>query len=194
MLDGPDGIGKTTQIKLLAESLSAEGHKVFHARLLGGTEIGEALRSIVLSDLPRPAETNLHIMLAAYYALAAEVTSKRTEGYTVLIDRSPLSLYAYQVCGDGVDEQTGWGYCDALFAVFVPSAVVLYQATPETLEARRSHEDYFEKLDTTYHERTVGGYTEAANRYKPAIIDANGTTEEVHARTAEFVHSIVTTA
>src|SRR6478609_9484651 len=112
MFDGPDGVGKTTQFELAAEALEKQGHKVYKTHILGGTDIGEALRSVMFSTAERPAMTNMHLALAIYYALAAEVEQKRTQGYTVLIDRSPLSLIAFQVYGDGLDEKAGYDACD----------------------------------------------------------------------------------
>ncbi|MGH2524515.1 MAG: dTMP kinase, partial [Anaerolineales bacterium] len=52
--EGPDGSGKSTQIKLLAEYLTGLGHRVLLTREPGGTEIGEQIRQ-VLHDLRNKA-------------------------------------------------------------------------------------------------------------------------------------------
>ena len=49
VIDGPDGAGKTTHVRLLAEHLSSVGLSVDTVRDPGGTQIGEAIRQILLS-------------------------------------------------------------------------------------------------------------------------------------------------
>lgn len=48
VVEGGDGAGKTTQLALLNEALSARGYRVITTREPGGTEIGEKLRALVL--------------------------------------------------------------------------------------------------------------------------------------------------
>src|SRR5512140_480773 len=49
VLDGPDGCGKSTQAKLLAEYLTAQGVEVLLLRDPGSTPIGEKVRQILLN-------------------------------------------------------------------------------------------------------------------------------------------------
>ena len=53
--EGPEGGGKTTQIRLLAEWLGEQGREVLTTREPGGTRIGEAIRDVLLS----PAHTEM---------------------------------------------------------------------------------------------------------------------------------------
>ena len=46
--EGVDGAGKTTQVRLLAESLRAEGREVVTTREPGGTPLGERIRELIL--------------------------------------------------------------------------------------------------------------------------------------------------
>jgi dTMP kinase len=63
VLDGPDGAGKSTQVKLLAERLEQCGLRVHLLREPGGTSAGEEIRKLVLEqrqhDLSPLAETFL---------------------------------------------------------------------------------------------------------------------------------------
>jgi dTMP kinase len=189
--DGPDGVGKTTQFKLVADSLRAKGHDVYTTHMLGGTPIGEALRETMFSDLPRPALTNLHISLATYYALAADLAARREAGTIILVDRSPLSLIAYQVYGDGVDETLGYAACDESLKALKPDMLIAYSAPLDTLKSRREDRnkdtDYFEQQQLDYHERTVEGYTAAASRYGAITIDATGSIESIHEQTMQLI-------
>ena len=54
--EGPDGCGKTTQVKLLAEHLKAQGLDFVLTREPGGTDIGEQIRDVVHD----PANTAMH--------------------------------------------------------------------------------------------------------------------------------------
>ena len=64
--EGVEGGGKTTQVPLLAEALRAQGRKVLITREPGGTEVGQALRRILLEPAATPlaSEAELLLMLA----------------------------------------------------------------------------------------------------------------------------------
>jgi len=192
MFDGPDGVGKTTQFELVAKALRAQGHDVYTTHLLGGTPIGEALRSIMFSNALRPAPTNLHIALAIYHALAEDLEGRRKAGSTVLVDRSPLSLIAYQVYGDGLDPELGAQACREALAAFSPDQVILYSAPFEVLQSRRNlrHKDtdYFEQQQLDYHRRTLEGYQAAAQEYEATVVAAQGSIDTVHAATMQALN------
>lgn len=197
MFDGPDGVGKTTQFQLVADELQRRGYQVYTTHLLGGTPIGEELRRIMFSDAPRPATTNLHLSLAIYYALAEAIAAERAKGKVILIDRSPLSLIAYQVYGDQVDRDAGFRACQEALQVFQPDLLLLYQAPLEVLQARRAEQqkhkagDYFEAQALAYHQRTIEGYRVAAEQFPATVIDANGDIAEIHDRTMQAISTVV---
>lgn len=194
MFDGPDGVGKTTQFDLAARQLLAAGHDVYSTHLLGGTSIGEALRGVMFSNDSRPPLTNLHLSLAIYYALAEDLAARRAAGTTILVDRSPLSLIAYQVHGDGLDETSGYRACDEALDAFQPDALIVYEAPLKMLSERRSarHKagDYFEAQQLEYHRRTTEGYGVAARKYGATLVDASGSIEAVHSRTMELLATL----
>ena len=187
--DGPDGVGKTTQFELVAQALRDNGHDVYTSHLLGGSPIGETLRQVMFSDNPRPARTNLHLSLAIYYALFAELDVKRQAGTIVLLDRSPLSLIAYQVYGDGLDETIGYQACSDSLEALRPDMIIVYSAPSSVLQERRKDRskttDYFEQQSNDYHARTVEGYIAAVDRYDATIVDADGSIAAVHTRTMD---------
>lgn len=194
--DGPDGAGKTTQLHLVAETLRQTGHTVHSTRTLGGTPIGESLRQAALSGYERPAETDLHIALASCHALASEVLARRSAGEIVLIDRSPLSMIAYQVCGDGLDEKQGFAAADEVMELIRPDLTVVYMASDETLQTRRKQRvhddgDYFENKSLDYHKRAAEGFEKAAEHFKANIINANGNPDEVHQTTMQLLEPLL---
>jgi len=80
--EGLDGSGKTTQLRRLASTLEAEGHKVVTLRQPGGTALGDRIRSVLLDS---KSEATAEVILPA---LAA--------GSIVLCDRYTDSSEAYQ--------------------------------------------------------------------------------------------------
>src|SRR5438045_2788931 len=102
MFDGPEGVGKTTQMHMCAVALEQKGLRVLTTRINGGTEIGEALRAVSLSHSERPTETDFYIIQAMTAAMIAELPKWQRQYDVILIDRSPLSLLAYQVYGGGL--------------------------------------------------------------------------------------------
>ena len=106
VLDGPDGAGKSTQARLLAERLKKHGLEVVLLREPGGTSAGEAIRALLLSGakekLSPLAETFL--FQAARAQLIDEVMKPALErGAWVICDRFTLSTLVYQGVAGGVD-------------------------------------------------------------------------------------------
>ncbi|MBP7688847.1 MAG: dTMP kinase [Thermoflexales bacterium] len=104
--EGPEGCGKTTQIKLLAEALTARGCDVLSLREPGGTSIGDQIRE-VLHDL-RNTEMHARAEILLYNAARAQIVEQRIKphlaaGGIVLCDRFADSTLAYQGYGRGLD-------------------------------------------------------------------------------------------
>lgn len=100
--EGPEGSGKTTQIKLLADALREMRHPVLLTREPGGTTIGDAIRSILLdlkSSEMRP-KTESFLFNAARAQLVEQVIRPALhDGKIVLCDRFADSTLAYQGYG-----------------------------------------------------------------------------------------------
>ena len=99
VFDGPDGSGKTTQLKLLAERLTAAGLEVVRGKDPGGTPIGNQIRKILLEgDL---AEMDVRCETFLFMASRAQLVSEVVDpalaaGKVVLCDRYISSTWAYQ--------------------------------------------------------------------------------------------------
>ena len=195
--DGPDGAGKSTQLKMAAGALRAEGHKVFETRTMGGTIIGEKLREALLAETERPAETDLHIAVATQYALADEVRKRRNQGEIVLLDRSPLSIIGYQVYADGLDKDLGFETVADLLDLFQSDLLIIYTASKETLAVRRLERnrlvgtDYFENKPADYHNKVAKGFADAAVHFGACTIDAEADLEHVHDATMKQIKAIL---
>lgn len=165
--EGPDGSGKSTQIKRLAERLRAEGHNVLLTREPGGTEIGEQIRH-VLHDLKNKAmqpRAELLLYSAARAQLVGQVIRPHlAAGGVVLSDRYFDSTFAYQGYGHGLD-------LTALRAITVfatggltPDLTLLFDIDAETgLRRRQANAAEWNRLDDyalEFHARVRAGYLE----------------------------------
>ncbi len=195
LFEGIDGVGKTTQVNLARQALEAAGWPVLSTRNLGGTPIGEALRRVMLSPLPRPALTDLHISVAIQEALVDEIETARQDGRIILMDRGPLSLGAYQVYGTGIDQAVGWQYVQNGMSRLRPELSIVYTAEVERAVKRaRRHSrqpDYFESQPFSYFERVASGYQAAAKRYPVEIIAADGEISDIQQQTIRLISEAV---
>ncbi|HEY5442588.1 MAG TPA: dTMP kinase [Candidatus Saccharimonadales bacterium] len=193
IFEGIDGVGKTTQLGLAQKALQEEGWPVHTSRNLGGTPIGEALREVIKSPLPRPNTTNLYISVAIQEALIETMQAERAKNQIILMDRGPISLAAYEVYGEDLEESLGWHYVDRGMERLKPDLTILYEANVDTAisQARQKsgEADYFESKPREFFERVAKGYAAAAKRYQTTVatVDANQSIEVVHEQTMRLI-------
>lgn len=194
--DGPDGAGKTTQLELAQKYLEQAGHNVKTYRAMGGSPIGEELRKVALAALERPPETDMHIALACQYALLKEISNLADEADIILIDRSPLSILAYQTYADGMDRLVAEFEINKLLEATKPALIIVYNADAVDLNERRSHRnnhsgsDYFETKSIDYHQAVCEGYEVAAKKYDATVIDASKDIDTIHKLTVAAIEKI----
>jgi len=104
--EGPEGSGKTTQIRRLAEHLRSADHDVLLIREPGGTPIGDQIRA-VLHDIANTAmvsEAEILLFSASRAQLVGQlIRPALAQGTIVLCDRFADSTLAYQGYGRGLD-------------------------------------------------------------------------------------------
>ena len=108
VFEGPEGGGKSLQVRTLAARLRAAGHDVVETREPGGTRIGDGLRTLLLGlgdgDYAILPETEVLMLAAARAQHVREVIEPAlARGAWVLCDRFVDSTYAYQGGGHGID-------------------------------------------------------------------------------------------
>ena len=108
--EGPEGGGKSTQARFLAEKLRARGVSVLTTREPGGTPTGEIIRDLLQNDLskePLCDETEALLFCASRAQLCRNVLGPALEqGTWVVLDRFTDSTLAYQGFGRGFDVET----------------------------------------------------------------------------------------
>lgn len=190
VLEGPDGVGKTTQAALLSEWLDELGVDHILTREPGGTAVGEAIRSVVLSkdDLDMPPESELLLILAARAAFVREVVEPAlAAGRTVVADRFDLSTLAYQGYGRGLDLDTVRAGLAIASGGCRPDLSLILHLPDEEATARVAATvegtDRIERAGEAFRAAVRAGYVALAED-EPSVesIDASGTPAEVHAR------------
>jgi dTMP kinase len=99
VFDGPDGSGKSTQLRLLADRLSAAGLEIVLGKDPGGTPIGNQIRKILLEgDLESmDVRCETFLFMASRAQLVSEVVAPAlAAGKVVLCDRFISATWAYQ--------------------------------------------------------------------------------------------------
>lgn len=190
VLEGPDGAGKTTQLRLLADRLQLAGYQLVITREPGGTRLGEELREIILR--PRQEgivpEAELFLYLACRAQLVKEViVPALAEGKIVLCDRFSDSTFAYQGGGRGFPREILAFLNRVAVGDLEPDCVVILDLPPEEGLKRGKKCQKLDRLETEkieFHRRVREEYLRRAasgdRRY--ALIDARGSIEEVHQR------------
>nr|PZN62197.1 MAG: dTMP kinase [Sphaerobacter thermophilus] len=186
--EGPEGAGKSTQIRRLASELEARGYSVVATREPGGTAIGEAIRQILLAPehsamLP---ETEALLNTAARAQHVAEVIQPAlAAGKIVLCDRFVDSTLVYQGAGRGLPTSDLLALQRFATRGLWPDLTLLLDLPVEVGQARRrASGEPLSRFDADalgFHERVRTGFLALA-RDDPArwrIIDAAQSEEAV---------------
>lgn len=103
--EGLDGVGKSTQLRLLGDDLRRTGHEVVQCREPGGTALGEEVRRLVLDQVVIPVSARAEALLFAVsraQLLAEVIEPALARGAWVLCDRFADSSIAYQGVARGL--------------------------------------------------------------------------------------------
>jgi dTMP kinase len=181
-LEGPEGSGKSTQLRLLADFLRARGYSVVTTREPGGTSIGDQIRDILHDTANTAMSPTAEVLLysASRAQLVAEVIRPAlAAGHIILCDRYADSTMAYQGYGRGLD----WAMLAELTAIatggLTPDLTLLLDIdVAHGLARRREEGEEMNRLDleeAAFHERVRAGYhaLAAADSSRWVIIDAD---------------------
>ncbi len=196
VFEGPEGVGKTTQLGLLGEWL--ESRAVAHVRVRepGGTALGDEIRRILLDPATLiDARAEALLFMASRAALVDGVVAPAiARGELVLVDRFFLSTYAYQVAGRGLPEREIRSSNRLATGDLVPDLTLLFSAPAREREQRRrvrGLSDRIESEDAAFHTRVAGAFDgflspewqDAHPECGPlTAVDARGSVQEVQDR------------
>ena len=187
-LEGGEGAGKTTQIKLLADALKAGGLDPIITREPGGSPAAEVIRSLLVKgavDRWQPMTEVLLNFAARLEHVQATIEPALAAGRWVLCDRFADSTVAYQGYGHDlgravIDELhrlvVGYFQPDLTVILDIPVAEGLARATNRE-QAEGSREDRYEHMDEGFHQRLRDGFLDIARRNPERCVVINAAQE-----------------
>lgn len=199
VLEGGEGVGKTTQWQRLGAALTESGHHVVALREPGGTPAGDVLRGVLLDPLSElSAESEALLFAASRAQLVQAVIRPALAGDAiVLVDRFLLSTYAYQGAGRGLSLEVLQATNRFATGGLAPDVTLLLTMPLDAALARmnaRGAADRLEREGVEFHRRVQAAFIEAASpvwqRGHPEIgpvypIEASGSPDHVTARCLE---------
>lgn len=184
--EGIEGVGKSTQVRLLCDLFKQHNIDFVSTREPGGLPIAESIRNILLHKDMSPITE-----LLLYEAARAEHFEKiilpaLNKGQSVICDRFADASIAYQGYGRGLNIKLIEDLNriaiqnrepDLTFIIDLPVKLAF-----ERLSKRGTAPDRFEKLSHDFYEKVRNGYIEQSKKYpkRVIIIDADRTPEQIH--------------
>lgn len=201
VLEGGDGTGKSTQLKLLLEWLRGCGIDCLLIEEPGGAPMSEALRVLIKDKtIVRDPKTNVLMFMAARVELGPTF-DKLKNGAWILSSRSYLSTIAYQGYGEGVDVEK----IKQTAALWLPEVylkpdreIILSLSDPAVNHARlqernatAAQADTFESKGLEFADRVQQGYVELAQQNNRHLINADRSVEEIASDIRHIVQPLV---
>ena len=190
-LEGIDGSGKTTQIDMLIEALTAEGHSVVKLREPGGAKISERIRGILLDPDFKGVmgdKTELLLYNAARAQVIHEIIQPALDaGKVVIADRFAWSTYAYQGYARGLGADMVQRLTELTCGSCFPELTVVLDIDVARGRARTAKRgeapDRLEQEKADFFERVRQGYLAAAREFPDCVaaIDADRSAQDVFA-------------
>jgi len=185
VVEGGEGVGKSTQVARLAEWLAAGDREVVVTYEPGDTKTGAQIRSILLhAEGPLDARAELLLLLADRAEHVVQVIRPALmRGAVVVCDRYTPSTLAYQGAARGLGVDTVTELSEWASAGIEPDAVVVLDLPDAVADARvAADRDRFERAGAEFHARVRAAYRGLAAARGWLLVDASGTPEEVAAR------------
>ena len=178
--EGIDGSGKSTQARMLADALRADGHDVVLTREPGGSPGAEEIRRLVLEGDPDrwSAQTEILLFTAARRDhLERLIEPALKAGKTVICDRFADSTRMYQ----GLSRGNLRAKVDALHSLMIgrePDLTLLIDIDPSTglarARGRQGHEERFEDFGLELQTQMRAGFLALAEEFGSRFRIING--------------------
>jgi len=201
VIEGPEGVGKTSQVHILADYLKSQGQ---HVRVFREPDSQTDLTARVIRTLTQdpkyPMNTRTEVLLynAARSQSLQVIRDAKANGVTCIADRNYLTTLAIQYYGRGdvPDYNTIISIINFAVANMEPDLTIVLDAPVDLLKQRahdRGQGERFDNLDPSFLERVRAGYLWEAKQRGYPVIHAIGQIESVSKEIQNVVLSGITT-
>ncbi len=188
-IEGCEGVGKSTQLRLLQEYCAKNGIEALFTREPGGCEIAEKIRNVILDADNREMTDMTELLL--YCAARSQHTEQiikpaLARGVTVFCDRYSDSTAAYQGYARGIDIATVHALNAAAMGDVTVDYTIFIDVSPDAGFARKGGAQETDRLECEaldFHRKVYAGFRAIAEK-EPArflCFAARGTKYETHA-------------
>ncbi|NQY26197.1 MAG: dTMP kinase [Piscirickettsiaceae bacterium] len=198
-IEGIEGAGKSTQLAFIQHYLREQGRTVVVTREPGGTELGEQIRTLLLSpsEIPMAVNTELLLMFAARAEHIAQVITPALErGDWVISDRFTDATFAYQGGGRGINQQRIEQIAQWTLSGLQPDVTFLFDLPVEIGQQRvisrnedidrfeQEKVDFFQKIRDCYLQRAE----DEPERIK--VIDATQSIDDIGVQLSRILQTL----
>ena len=173
--EGPEGSGKSTQLRMLAERLRAEGHDVLETAEPGGTPIGNQIRRVLLDSKNRELCPTAELLLM--FASRAQnvdqyILPALAEGVIVLCDRFTDSTLVYQGIARGLGAEVVYDVDRIACRGLVPDLTLVIDIETEAgLQRARQRNDKTQDVETRLDEEGLSFHRRVREAYQQLSAD-----------------------
>jgi dTMP kinase len=197
VFEGGEGAGKSTQVRRLADALTAKGLDVVVTFEPGATAIGAKLREILLASesagLTPQAEALLYAADRAQH-VAEVIRPALSRGAVVISDRYIDSSLAYQAGGRALADSDVRRLSVWATGALIPDLTILLDIAPEVgLSRRGGPGDRLEAESIDFHRRVRAAFLDLADhdRGRYLVLDAAAEPDQVHRRIVKRVNELL---
>ena len=196
--EGPDGAGKSSQIRLLSDYLASKGFTTLNTYEPGEGEVGRKIRELILySGLEITPRCEALLYAADRAQHVQEVILPALErGEVVICDRFIDSSIAYQGEGRGLGEEAVMSANELALAGIMPHVTFMFDLSPREAFLRKGGAESGDRIESAgleFHEQVYGKFMDLAEKYPDRIvrIDARQTVEEISRQIIACVNEIM---
>ena len=163
VVEGSEGVGKSSQIKIIEQYLIDSKIDYILTREPGGTRFGESIRDIILNDDNNTEElTDSLLFYASRYENYKKIILPALDaGKTVVCDRYHYSTLVYQgIVENNSSVKAIHEIFDAIYSKMIDHIIYLYTTPKESFKriSKRSVTDKFESRGLSYLEDLSNAY------------------------------------
>ena len=197
-IEGTDGSGKTTQIRLLEEYFKNKGFYVVCTREPGGNMISEKIRELIIdkenTEMTAVTEALLYAAARAQH-VTSDILPVLEDGGIVISDRFLDSSLVYQGFARGLGIKTVKDMNKYAVNGLEPDMTFFLRLKPEDGIKRKRNQKELDRMESEnekFHQMVYGGYMQLARRNKQRIkvIDALKSVEDIHSEIIENIEKL----